>query len=204
MTDFNKCLYLNGEKDNASSMLKKCIHGSDDLAWPCISREMFDRTILNYNTTRASGDNIQDNVVNEDKLLFEDPHVEGFTNMGEKYIPSGRLPDGYFRCPKTGKVTQVCMNCKYNQSTYGKSKEFNEGDPCFPNNGVYNGITNDGYTDCTCGSRGQYCNNNYAGGSKRSRYVGGDNFDAQGGMMIDNIYIMNVGEFGELGTLASY
>ena len=204
MTDFNKCLYLNGEKDNASSMLKKCIHGSDDLAWPCISREMFDRTILNYNTTRASRDNIQDNVVNEDKLLFEDPHVEGFTNMGEKYIPDGRLQDGYFKCPKTGKVTQVCMNCKYNQSTYGKSKEFNEGDPCFPNNGVYNGITNDGYTDCTCGSRGQYCNNNYAGGSKRSRYAGGDNFDAQGGMMIDNIYIMNVGEFGELGNLASY
>lgn len=210
MTDFNKCLYLNGEKDNASSMLKKCIHGSDDLAWPCISREIFDRTILNYNTTRASGDNIQDNVVNEgnvvneDQLLFEDPHVEGFTNMGEKYIPDGRLQDGYFKCPKTGKVTQVCMNCKYNQSTYGKSKEFNEGDPCFPNNGVYNGITNDGYTDCTCGSRGQYCNNNYAGGSKRSRYAGGDNFDAQGGMMIDNIYIMNVGEFGELGTLASY
>ena len=32
--------------------------------------------------------------------------------------------------PKSGKIKQVCMNCKYNQRTYGKSKEFNEADYC--------------------------------------------------------------------------
>ena len=225
--DYNKCAYMNAEKQNAEVMMKPCINGSDPLVWPCVERETLDKDIFSFVIERPQGDNIQETLVhslnnvsgsqkkdnlqevdNSEKVvneqMFQNPNVEGFTNMGEKYIPDGRLQDGYFKCPKTGKVTQVCMNCKYNQSTYGKSKEFNEGDPCFPNNGVYNGITNDGYTDCTCGSRGQYCNNNYAGGSKRSRYAGGDNFDAQGGMMIDNIYIMNVGEFGELGNLASY
>jgi hypothetical protein len=206
--DYNQCQYLNAEKDNASSMLKKCINGNDDLAWPCISRELFDSNILNYNTERPNGDNvgvklphtlhnkvddIDDYDTNNDKetnkKMYDDSHVEGFTNMGESYVKPGDLPDGYFRCPKSGKVKQVCMNCKYNQRTYGKSKEFNEGDYCFPNRGVYNGITNQGLTKCTCGSRGQYC---------------GDNFNAQGGMFADNVFIMNVGNFGKLGTLAAY
>ena len=56
--DYNQCQYLNAEKDNASSMLKKCINGNDDLAWPCISRELFDSNILNYNTERPNGDNV--------------------------------------------------------------------------------------------------------------------------------------------------
>tara|TARA_Y100000768_G_scaffold203919_2_gene153492 strand:- start:339 stop:944 length:606 start_codon:yes stop_codon:yes gene_type:complete len=198
--EFNKCLYLNAEKDNADLMLRKCIHGSDDLAWPCTSRVDFDNNILKYATTRAdvtqdSTNEIEsqqkDNKI-ENKIenkIYEDNHVEGFTNMGASYVRPGDLPDGYFRCPKSGKVKQVCMNCKYNQRTYGKSKEFNEGDYCFPNRGVYNGITNDGLTKCTCGSRGQYC---------------GDNFTAQGSMFADNVFIMNVGDFGKLGSLAAY
>ena len=197
--EFNKCLYLNAEKDNADLMLRKCIHGSDDLAWPCTSREDFDNNILKYTTTRASGDVTQQDSTNEiesqqkdniENKIYEDNHVvEGFTNMGASYVRPGDLPDGYFRCPKSGKIKQVCMNCKYNQRTYGKSKEFNEGDYCFPNGGVYNGITNDGLTKCTCGSRGQYC---------------GDNFTAQGSMFADNVFIMNVGDFGKLGSLAAY
>ena len=194
--EFNKCLYLNGEKDNADLMLRKCIHGSDDLAWPCTSREDFDNNILKYATTRADVTQDSTNEIesqqkenNIENKIYEDNHVEGFTNMGASYVRPGDLPDGYYRCPKSGRVKQVCMNCKYNQSTYGKSKEFNEGDYCFPNKGVYNGITNDGLTKCTCGSRGQYC---------------GDNFTAQGSMFADNVFIMNVGDFGKLGSLAAY
>ena len=42
---------------------------------------------------------------------------------------------------------------------------------------------------CTCGNQGQYC---------------GDSFDAQGGMLYEGTYIMNVGDFGFLGDLSSY
>ena len=121
--------------------------------------------------------------------LFENSNVEGFTNMGEHYVRPGDCPDGYFWCTKSNKCKQVCMNCKYNERTHGRSKEFNEFDPCFPNRGVYNGITNKGLTKCTCGKNNQYCN---------------EIFDAQGGMFVDKVYIMNVGDFGNLGDLAAY
>ena len=189
---FNKCFYLNGEKDNASSMLKKCINGSDDLAWPCVAKQELNNELLNRNTERASQDNLKKERINDkgnDALFTSDKVEEGFTNMGESYVRPGWLPDGYFRCPKTGEIKQVCMNCKYNQNTYGKSKEFNEGDPCFPNKGVYNGITNQGLTKCTCGQKGQYCN---------------DIFNAQGGLYADKVFIMNVGDYSKLGNLAAY
>jgi len=210
--DFNKCLYLNAEKDNADSMLKKCINGSNDLAWPCTGKMDIDNDILSHTTERPQGDNVRgklnhslnvdtnnqkkDNfypIDNSEKIandnLFVNHNIEGFTNMGEKYIRPGDCPDGYHRCPKTGVCKQVCMNCKYNQRTYGKSKEFNEADPCFPNKGVYNGLTNNGLTKCTCGRQRQYCNNM---------------FNAQGGMFADNVFVMNVGNFDKLGSLAAY
>ena len=200
--DFNECLYLNAEKDNAASMLKKCINGSDDLAWPCADRIEIDKDILSNVTERPSGDNVpgglyhsKNNPVNENDNepikdnLFENSNVEGFTNMGEHYVKPGDCPDGYFWCNKSNRCKQVCMNCKYNERTHGRSKEFNEFDPCFPNRGVYNGITNKGVTKCTCGKDGQYCN---------------EIFDAQGGMFVDKVYIMNVGDFGNLGDLAAY
>ena len=199
--DFNECLYLNGEKDNASSMLKKCINGGDALAWPCTDRIEIDNDILSHTTERPSGDNVGGNLFHSLNSKIEsqkkdniqedthDSNVEGFTNMGANYVRPGRLPDGYFKCPKTGKIKQVCQNCKYNQKTYGKSKEFNEADPCFPNRGVYDGIDNRGKTKCTCGQRGQYCN---------------EMFNAQGGMFADNVFIMNVGDFSSLGNLSAY
>ena len=200
--DFNECLYLNAEKDNAASMLKKCINGSDDLAWPCVDRRNLDLSILENVTERPSGDNVsgglyhsKNNPVNENNNeptkdnLFENTNVEGFTNMGEHYVRPGDCPDGYFWCNKSNKCKQVCMNCKYNERTYGKSKEFNEFDPCFPNRGVYNGITNRGLTKCTCGKDSLYC---------------GDNFTAQGGMSIDKVFIMNIGDYKSLSKLAAY
>jgi len=199
--DFNKCLYLNAERDNADSMLKECINGPNELDWPCIGKVDIDKDILNIVTERPSGDNKGGNLPHSlnslshdlpdkgDQALYGNPNIEGFTNMGESYVIPGDCPDGHFWCTKSNKCKPVCINCKYNERTYGKSKEFNEADACFPNKGVYNGINNQGQTQCTCGSRGQYCN---------------EMFNAQGGMFADNVFIMNVGDFGPLGSLASY
>ena len=196
--DFNKCAYMNGELQNASVMLRKCINGADELAWPCVAREEIDNSMYSTFMERPTGDNIQGNLeysldINQKKDNIPEVgsvgSVEGFTNMGEQYVRPGDCPDGYNRNIKTGKCTQVCMNCKYNQRTYGKSKEFNEFDKCSPNKGVYDGITNDGRTRCSCGSNNQYC---------------GDNFNAQGGFLSDNVFIMNVGDFSSLGKLAAY
>jgi hypothetical protein len=194
--DFNECLYLNGEKDNAASMLNKCINGSSELAWPCSGNELLDTSIYSTVTERPQGDNITGTLdhslmVGSTNNALPDDHsgVEGFTNMGESYVKPGDCPDGYFWCAKSKRCKQVCMNCKYNPRTHNTSKEFNEADPCFPNRGVYNGIDNKGETQCTCGQNGQYCN---------------DMFNAQGGLFTDNVFIMNVGNFGPLGKLASY
>jgi len=191
---------MNAEKQNATVMMNNCINGSDPLVWPCIENEIIDKDIFSIVTERPQGDNVQSNLRHsltdgtdqtKDNIdnLFVNSNVEGFTNMGEKYVKPGDCPDGYYRCPKTGRCMQVCMNCKYNESTYGKSKEFNEAGPCFPNRGVYDGIDNDGVTQCTCGQRGQYC---------------GDNFTAQGGFFSDDVFIMNVGDFNALGELSAY
>ena len=199
-SNYNECFYFDAEKDNASSMLKKCINGpGGEWAWPCSEKVEIDNALFGTVMERPSGDNSvkplpHSNEPTKHGSTYESmnkppSNVEGFTNMGEHYVRPGDCPDGYKWCKITKKCKQVCMNCKYNQRTYGKSKEFNEGDYCFPNNGVYDGITNQGLTKCTCGSRGQYC---------------GDNFTAQGGMFADNVFIMNVGDFGKLGTLAAY
>ena len=204
-SNYNECFYFDAEKDNASSMLKKCINGpGGEWAWPCSEKVEIDNSLFGTVMERPSGDNSVKPLPHSNEPTKHGPsdhgstyesmnkppnNVEGFTNMGEHYVRPGDCPDGYKWCNITKKCKQVCMNCKYNQRTYGKSKEFNEGDYCFPNRGVYNGITNQGLTKCTCGSRGQYC---------------GDNFNAQGGMFADNVFIMNVGNFGKLGTLAAY
>jgi len=205
--DYNKCAYMNAEKQNAYIMMKPCINGSDPLVWPCIEKETLDKDIFSIVTERPNRDNYipEENVpagnVPEDNVpqtLNQNPTVEGFTNMGESYVRPGDCPDGYFRCPISGKCLQVCMNCKYNQRTYGKSKEFNEADPCFPDRGVYNGIDEFGNVKCTCGLNNQYCND-YV-----EKPLNNDLFDSQGGMMVDNVYIMNVGDYNSLGKLASY
>jgi len=192
--DNNKCAYLNPEKQNADNMLKPCINGPEMLAWPCVERELLDNDIFKYITVRPQQDNIPhrleeptDKNVNND--MFVNPNIEGFTNLGEQYVRPGDLRDGYFICPETGEIKQACQNCKYNKRTYGKSKEYNEADPCFPNRGVYGGINNKGETVCSCGSRGQYC---------------GDNFTAEGGFYSDNIFIANIGHYDQLGKLSAF
>ena len=192
--DYGKCLYLNAEKKDAWNMINPCINGFDEIKWPCVGQEIIDNGILSRNLERPSGDNIQGNLphslVYKQESGSKQPSkgtIEGFTNLGESYVPPGECPDGY----KTinGKCEQVCQNCKYNERKYGKSKIFNEADGCFPNRGVYNGIDNEGFLECTCGKKGQYCNNM---------------FDAQGGMFYNDTYTMNVGDYFDVGDMASY
>jgi len=198
--NYSQCLYLNAEKQNSKLMLNDCIGGSDNLSWPCDGHQYIDNSILSRNLERPSGDNtdnkllhslISDNQLpkNQQKNPLISQNIEGFTNMGENYVPNGECPDGYYWCPYSQKCKQICMDCKFNEKKYKKSKEFNEHDPCFPNNGVYDGIDNNGVIQCTCGKNNQYCN---------------DIFDSQGGLLVDNVYIMNVGDYGFLGDLASY
>ena len=71
-----------------------------------------------------------------------------------------------------------------------KSREFNEADPCFPE-GTYNGITNEGYIKCTCGSNNQYCSDDFI------KNV----FTADGMMMSGQKIIMNVGKTNNIDEL---
>lgn len=91
--------------------------------------------------------------------------TEGFTNMfitdngpGKSTIRNGKCPQGYTRCPKTGRCIQTCIGCSYRDGM--KSKDFNEADPCFPQ-GVYDGLTNDGEIKCACGTNNKYCSDRF-------------------------------------------
>uniref|UniRef100_A0A6C0CF28 Uncharacterized protein n=1 Tax=viral metagenome TaxID=1070528 RepID=A0A6C0CF28_9ZZZZ len=190
------CSYINPEAESVNKMMKPCNDGKTNFQWECEQKRILDNAILARNLERPDGANIQgvlphsqmlDNVKVVQNAVKTDLK-EGFTNLGESYVEPGVCPDGYFFCPLKQKCVQVCQNCKFNEKKYYKSKEFNEGDPCFPN-GVYNGIDNQGITQCTCGSKGQYCN---------------DTFDTQGGMLSDGVYIVNVGDYFNVGDLAAY
>lgn len=193
--DYN-CSYINPETESVRSMMKPCNDGKQNFQWECEQRRILDNSILAWTLERPDGANIQgilphsqmlDNVKVVQNAVKTDLK-EGFTNLGESYVEPGVCPDGYFFCPLKQKCVQVCQNCKFNEKKYYKSKEFNEADPCFPN-GVYNGIDNQGITQCTCGSRQQYCN---------------DIFDTQGGLFADGVYIVNVGDYFDVGDLATY
>ena len=196
--DYNSCSYINPEKVSAKEMLKPCTDDGNNFYWQCEQRKFFDNAILSRNLERPDGTNIQGvlphsqmlNTLKETTVVTKDfkDLKEGFTNLGESYVEPGTCPDGYYFCPSKQKCVQVCQNCKFNEKKYNKSKEFNEGDPCFPN-GVYNGIDNQGYIQCTCGSRQQYCN---------------DTLDTQGGLMVDGVYIVNVGDYFNVSELAAY
>ena len=195
--DYN-CSYINPDNDAIEEMNKPCYIGNKKFQWSCEQQYLIDNAILSRNLERPDGANIpgdlphslMNNYKLEEKSLDNSKKniKEGFTNLGESSVEPGVCPDGYFFCPLKQKCVQVCQNCKFNEKKYYKSKEFNEGDPCFPN-GVYNGIDNQGITQCTCGSRGQYCN---------------DIFDTQGGLFADGVYIVNVGDYFDVGDLAAY
>lgn len=204
--DYEQCLYINAESTNAETMLHACTDGIDDFRWACERKKVMDNAIISRNLERPSGDNSDKPLIHS--LMDGPPQVmnlkkniqkkmqkdiqEGFTNLGESYVPVGECPDGYYWCRKSNKCIQICHNCKFNERTYHKSNEFNEYDPCFPNRGVYNGINNKGITQCTCGNNNQYCNKL------------GNRFDTQGGMMYNNLYIVNVGDYFNTGDMSAY
>ena len=104
--------------------------------------------------------------------------TEGFSNMfitdngpGESKIKEP-CPQGYTRCPKTGRCFQVCVGCSYKDNM--RSKEFNEADPCFPE-GVYDGVDKYGNIICTCGSNNTYCSQAFT-----------NQFTADGNMFYNN------------------
>ena len=208
--DYQQCLYINAESKNAEAMLDPCNNGVDDFRWACERKQFMDNAIISRNLERPSGDNTdkqlyhslmesssQENRNSKDpkKYKLTKDVKEGFTNLGESYVPQGECPDGYYWCNKSHKCVQICQNCKFNEKKYLKSKEFNEYDPCFPNRGVYNGINNKGIVQCTCGKNNEYCDN----GIKQ-----GNIFDTQGGMMYKDTYIVNVGDYFNAGDLAAY
>ena len=187
----NNCDYINADIDNASSMLRKCINGGVELGWPCKGDQapykgISNDKLLKIYTERPQGDNIKGTKLSFNTIK-EENIIEGFTTMGEKYVPPGKCPDGYRRCPKTGTCKQVCMACKYRDNM--KSMEFNEFDRCFPKHGVYAGITNSGLTKCTCGKNNQYCGNMYT---------------SDGSLLNSNNIVLSIGSLDNISKLAAF
>ena len=122
----------------------------------------------------TGGVSVTEGFVNPDNIFITD------NGLGKSSLAEGECPQGYTLDSKTGKCIQKCIGCIYQDNM--KSADFNPSDPCSPN-GVYDGITNDGDIKCTCGSRGQYCSNDFI-----------KNMYTSDGMMVSgNNIIMNTG-----------
>ena len=126
---------------------------------------------------------------------------EGFQNkdifitdngLGESSVPKGQCPEGYSRDLSSGKCIQKCIGCVYRDNM--KSREFNEADPCFPN-GVYNGITNEGFIKCTCGKNNKHCSENF---------MENNMFTTEGMMIKGQKIIMNAGLTNPIDKLFNF
>ena len=102
------------------------------------------------------------------------------TGLGTIQLQDGKCPDGYGKCPVTGRCIQKCIGCVYRDNM--KSREFNEADPCFPE-GVYDGVDNYGNIKCTCGKDNRYCSDSFTQNI----------FTADGMMMAGKKIVMNTG-----------
>ena len=184
-----KCDYLDLSSQNSHNMLRNCVqdqNSSYDFNCKDLPKKKDD---LKKNTARTNNISIQRGMT--------DNFIEGFTNNnifitdegpGKSSIPENECPEGFSRCQKTGRCIQKCRGCIYRDNM--KSQQYNEGDPCFPE-GTYNGVTNEGYIQCTCGSSGQYCSNNFM-----------NNLFTTDGMMISKKNIVtNVGQIKDIDSL---
>jgi hypothetical protein len=165
------------------------------------------RGITEFHVSGFDGDNVvmrpkvSENSAPKLNPLININLTEGFQNKsnvfvtdngpGKSSIPYGQCPEGYSRCQKTGKCIQKCIGCVYRDNM--KSREFNEADPCFPE-GTYNGITNEGYIKCTCGSQNQYCSDDSVKNI----------FTTDGMMMSGQKIIMNVGNTNSISELFNF
>ena len=214
-----RCFYLDSELKPASDMLRQCV-GDDTSPYRfnceedpmkqvspedvketarmndiAIQRGFASFNVDNLNKTEKNPFNTD---IKKAVEIYQPNLKEGYQNyknpfitdngLGESQIPKGQCPEGYSKCPITGKCIQVCVGCVYRDNM--KSREFNEADPCFPN-GVYNGITNEGYIKCTCGKDNKYCPDNFV-----------KNIFTTDGMMINGQkIIMNTGLTGGISDL---
>jgi len=150
------CNYLNAETQSAKDMLRTCIGKDSKEIAPC--HKFNHKLHMRILDRPQDGNFFKTNEDNKNELVK--PHkkvIEGFANYedpGEYTLWADECPESYKKCEITGRCIKVCKNCKVNNS--GRSFEFNEFDPCFPN-GVYDGIDNYGNTQCTCGKNNQYC-----------------------------------------------
>ena len=222
-TEQLNCFYLDSSLKPASDMLRKCVQDeSSPYMFDCGTDPMRQENTGDVkNTARMNDISIQrgitefhvsgfdgDNVVMRPKVsenntnqLIDINLTEGFQNKsnvfvtdngpGKSSIPYGQCPEGYSRCQKTGKCIQKCIGCVYRDNM--KSREFNEADPCFPE-GTYNGITNEGYIKCTCGSQNQYCSDDFVKNI----------FTTDGMMMSGQKIIMNVGNTNSISELFNF
>lgn len=181
MEKYGQCNYLDMETQSASDMLRRCVGDkSSEKVAPCKKYNYRMDHIMNQDISNIVFERPQnDNIRTSSEMLQKsgspikesiNSGVEGYENFydsrtgdlyhgpGENFVPFNECPAGFEVCPKSGKCVQKCMNCKLNVNN--KAKEFNEADPCFPE-GVYAGIDNQGNTQCTCGSQGQYCSDSY-------------------------------------------
>ena len=192
MEDQLECFYLDGSKQNASDMLRTCVQDqSSSFEFNCKEDALKQELPTDIKeTTRINDISIQRGMI--DNLIG----LEGFTGkifitdegLGKSSIPHDKCPDGYSKCPTTGKCIQKCIGCVYTDNM--KSREFNEGDPCFPE-GTYNGVTNEGHIKCTCGFNNQYCSDNFI---KK-------HFTADGMLMDGKKIIMNIGNTNFINEL---
>jgi hypothetical protein len=219
MEEQMKCFYLDSSLKPASDMLRKCVQnksspyifkcGDDPMrqetSWDLkdtarmndisIQRGIVDYHVGDYmNPQNRTSNNIK---ITDSKLNFNSG-TEGFTNYfvtdngpGKSSISYGQCPEGYTWCSKTGKCIQKCIGCVYRDNM--KSREFNEADPCFPE-GTYNGVTNEGYIKCTCGSSNQYCSDDFIKNI----------FTPDGMMIVGQKIVMNVGNPNSVDSLFNF
>ena len=177
MEDQLQCFYLDASSQNASAMLRKCVQEqSSALEFNCRDDPLRQDLPTDVkDTARMNNIAIQrgiteNHLTGSGKIHTDEPvnggSIEGFTSKmfitnegpGKTTIPKNQCPEGFSICPKTGKCIQKCQGCIYRDNM--KSQQFNEADPCFPE-GTYNGVTNEGFIKCTCGSSNQYCSEDF-------------------------------------------
>ena len=222
MEEQGKCFYLDSEFQPASDMLRECVGDKNSqIRFNCGDNPM--RQELPENLTRTTKipdiaikrgyafynvDNHNENSFKPSPVIKKPVikksnnsyGLEGFQNknifitdngLGESNIPKGECPEGYSKDLVSGNCIQKCIGCVYRDNM--KSREFNEADPCFPN-GVYNGVTNEGFIKCTCGRDNKYCSDNFV-----------KNLFTTDGMMISNKkIIMNTGLTNTIDNLFNF
>jgi len=186
MEEQSRCFYLDSEFQPASDMLRKCVGDNmspyrfncgDDPLRQELPEDVKETARMNdiaiqrgfsyYNVDNHNVNTFSDKKLKPTNDFLGNFGYEGFQNkgmfitdngLGESSVPNGQCPEGYSRDLNSGKCIQKCIGCVYRDNM--KSREFNEADPCFPN-GVYNGITNEGFIKCTCGRDNNYCSDDF-------------------------------------------